>query len=116
MTTPTHVPVAGLLVPIQLVPRIIQSFRGTYPALTGDLDDEAAVRAVLKHWVTSTLASYESTLVTQETTESVDALLAEVEEKSQVARERAIRDAGYISESPKPAAPVVAEEKPDEIL
>ncbi len=91
-----YVPVAGLRVPATLVPRIIASMRGIYPNLTVGLDDEAAVRAVLRYWVTSTLATYEGQQSDEETLAAIEAIQAQADEKARLAREKAIRDAAAI--------------------
>lgn len=102
MTLPNLPPVAvaGLLVPAPLVPRIIASLRGTYPQLTADLDDDAAVRAVLKFWVTSTLASYEAARAEAPVSGAVEATRAEYAERAEAARQKALQDAAQIIEAP----------------
>lgn len=100
MTQPTHVPVAGLLVPIQLVPRIVAAFRATYPTLTEGLEDDPAVRAVLKHFVTSILAQHEATLPVIEAREQIEEIESTVAERQEQARLKAHADAAKISENP----------------
>lgn len=108
-TTPTHVPVAGMLVPVQLVPSIVAAMRGTYPLITDGLDDEAAVRAVLRWWVKSTLTEYEA----RKAESGVDDAVAETRqvyrEKAQEARTRAEAAADLITDAPPaPEAPPAA--------
>lgn len=97
------VSVAGLKVPAPLVPRIVASMRGVYPSVTGTLDDDAAVRAVLKFWVTSTLANWESQQWTAPTEEQVAAIQAEATAKAQQASKKAEEDAASIIEAAPPA-------------
>ncbi|MBP2323344.1 hypothetical protein JOF56_003729 [Kibdelosporangium banguiense] len=77
--------------------------RGLYPTATADLDDEAAVRAVLKHWVTTTLATFEAQRVAAPMAEQVAALQADAQQKEQAAREQAERAAGLITEAALPS-------------
>lgn len=106
---PTHVTVAGLRVPVTLVPRVIASFRGMYPSLTEGLDDDAAVRAVLKEWVTSNLMVWEGLQATGTANETAENLQLEAIEKSTEAQEAArlaadlIVDGGTSVQAPAPA-------------
>lgn len=100
MTAPTHVPVAGLLVPIALVPRIVKAFRETYPTVTEGLEDDPAVRAVLKYLVTQILTQYEATLPASEAREQIKEIESGVAEKQEQARLKALADASKISENP----------------
>lgn len=86
---PTHVSVAGLRVPVTLVPRVIASFRGMYPALTEGLDDDTAVRAVLKEWVTSTLTVWEGMQALGTASEAVETLQTEAADRAAEAQESA---------------------------
>ena len=100
------VSVAGLQVPAELVPRIIAALRGVYPTVTEGLDDDAAVRAVLKYWVTVTLSSWEAQQVTAQATEAIVVAQQDLEtanERSRLAREQAEADAQAIQEAPPPA-------------
>lgn len=102
-TTVPYVQVAGLLVPAPLVPRIVASFRGVYPAITaGITDDDAAVRAVLKYWVTSTLSTYEGSVAGSGVDEAIDAAREEYRLRAEQARAQAEADAGTITEAPTP--------------
>lgn len=104
-----YVPVAGLLVPATLVPRIVAAMRGLYPSVTeGITDDDAAVRAVLKHWVTTTLSTFETAAVAISTADQIEALKAQAEEEARLAREKAEADAGTITEpAPAPTEPSI---------
>jgi len=95
-----YVPVAGLRVPATLVPRIIAAFRGIYPTVTDGLDDEAAVRAVLLHWVSTTLTTYESREVSKPVQAAADDLVAEAEMKGRKARDAAALAASMIVSAP----------------
>ncbi|MDT8915769.1 hypothetical protein [Amycolatopsis sp. PS_44_ISF1] len=109
MTDPTApVPVAGLLVPAVLVPRIIAAMRGTYPTITADLDDDAAVRAVLKHWVTTTLMTFEAQQVTAPVVDQLAALQEEARVREAEARQKAEAAAGLITDAAPPSADVPA--------
>lgn len=101
MTMPTHVPVAGLLVPTPLVPRIIAAFRATYPTITEGLDDDPAVRAVLKYLVTQILAQYEATLPAVEAKEQIQEIESQVVAAQEEARLKAQNDADKIVENPQ---------------
>lgn len=98
-----YVPVAGLLVPDVLVPRIVAAMRGTYPTITAGLDDDASVRAVLRHWVTTTLAAYEGAVAGSGVDTAVEATREEYRLKAEQAREKAEADAGTITEAAEPA-------------
>lgn len=97
--TPPPVPVAGLLVPAALVPRIIAALRATYPDLTMGLEPEAAVRAVLKHWVTITLAAHEAAAAEAPVQQVVEQVQGEYKIKANQAREKALTDANQIVDS-----------------
>lgn len=97
MTMPTHRTVAGLSIPIRLVPRIIAAFRGTYPNITSELeDDEAAVRAVLRDFVGSTLSIYESRRATELVQEEIEEKRASLEGIANAAFKQAKADAATI--------------------
>lgn len=98
MTAPTHVPVAGLLVPVELVPRIITAIRATYPTLTDGRDDDAAVRAVLKHWIETTLATYEGAIAEAPVVEAVEQARTEYAARAEAARQKAVDDSAAITE------------------
>lgn len=100
---PTALPpvqVAGMLVPAVLVPRIVAAFRATYPQVTEGLADDPAVRAVLKYWTVTTLASYEAKLAEAPVDDVVQATRQEYAERARVAREQALAAASAIVENP----------------
>jgi hypothetical protein len=105
MTTPpadAYVAVAGLRVPAPLVPRILAAMRGTYPTVTEGLDDDAAVRAVLKHWVTTTLAAWEEGQIITPLSEQlaqIRAAHAQAERQAAEVRARAEAAAATITEA-----------------
>lgn len=100
-TTPSTVPVAGLLVPAALVPRIMAAMRGLYPEVTnGIADNDAMVRAVLKHWVTVTLSQWESEQAKAPVVDALQQVTAEYETASEDARAKAVSDAALIMENP----------------
>lgn len=53
--TPPIEEVAGLQIPSDLAAQIIAAFREVYPTITADKDDDAAVRATLVWFITSTM-------------------------------------------------------------
>lgn len=98
---PTHISVAGLLVPVALAPRIITAIRGLYPEVTqGIADNDAAVRAWLKHIIGATLASYEAAAAQQPATAAIEAVRQDYEARAEAARERAQTAAQAIQDSP----------------
>lgn len=97
-----YVSVAGLRIPAPLAVRIIAAIRSTYPSVVADRDDEGAVRAVLIHWITTTLSAYEGQQADLSAEETVARLRAEAAEKAAKAREKAVADAKYIQETPTP--------------
>lgn len=107
MSTPVPPPVAvaGLLVPAPLVPRIITALRGTYPTLTAGLDDDAAVRAVLKFWIAEMLAGFEATVAKAPVEGAVAETRAQYETAAADAREKAIADAAAIVDNPELTTP-----------
>ena len=106
------VSVAGLLVPAPLVPRIVASMRGLYPSVTADLDDEAAVRATLKYWVTTTLSSWEARQVVGDTQQQMDNLQEQAKNRSAVALQKAMEDAASIVEAVEAALPPTPDPSP----
>lgn len=92
-------------VPVQLVPRIVAAMRGTYPTVTDGLDDNDAVRAVLRWWVKSTLADWES----RQAEAPVDAAVADTRQlyrdKARQARQAAEAAADLITDLPPETAP-----------
>lgn len=100
VTLPTR-SVAGLDVPLDLVPRIIVALRAEYPTLTSSVtDDDAAVRAVLHYWVTSTLASYESKKAEEPVDGAVEAARQQYALAAAQAREKALQDGERITGAP----------------
>lgn len=105
-TPPPYVPIAGLLVPTPLVPRIIAAVRGLYPTVTEGLEDDAAVRAWLKHIVGVTLANFEAMSAQAPVAEAVEVVRADYAERAEQAREQALTAAASIQES-ETSTPVV---------
>lgn len=98
MTSPTEYRVvAGLQVPVALVPRIITAIRARYPAATaGIADPEAAVRAALRQWVIDTLADYEKQQALAPLAIAVAQTASSFEDKARQAKDKAITDAAAI--------------------
>lgn len=99
---PAEVSVAGLRVPATLVPRIVRAFRRRYPDLTADKDDDTAVRAVLRFWVTDTLAWAEADAVMTEAEPAAQQLLQDYRAQAEKARQAALAAAGRITEAAPP--------------
>jgi len=97
---PTYRDVAGLRIPIQLVPRIVRAFRATYPQLVEGLDDDAATRAVLKNFVLSTVSVYESQQAAQVVQLEIAARQASLGDVASAAFEKAKTDLGVIADAP----------------
>ncbi len=105
MTTPIpDVAVAGLLIPAPLAVKIIASLRANYPTLTDGKDDDAAVRAVLVYWITSSLETYEGNLVRAQNEQAVASLRAQSDAKAEATRAAVREAAKAIRENPAVAA------------
>lgn len=87
--------------PTPLVPRIITAFRATYPTITEGLQDDPAVRAVLKYLVTQILSQYEATLPAVEAREQIQEIESQIVSAQEAARLKALTDAGTIVENPQ---------------
>ncbi len=93
MTTPIpDVAVAGLLIPAPLAVKIIASLRANYPTHTAGTDDDAAVRAVLVYWITSSLETHEADLVRQQAEQAIARLREQTEATAEATR-AAVREA-----------------------
>lgn len=103
MTEPVDLPpvqIAGMLVPAPLAARIIAAMRATYPQVTEGLDDDAAVRAVLRYWAVSTLAAHEEQQTQALLPDALEATRQEYAAQGQAAREKALADATAIVDAP----------------
>lgn len=107
-----NVPVAGLLVPAPLVPRIVSGVRRLYPALAEGKDDDAAVRAWLKHMVTGLLAQAEVAATLEPLDQALDDTRADYEARAEAARAKATADAALIVEAPPPVVTPPAGDTP----
>lgn len=109
MTAPTgYRKVAGLNIPLPLVPRIIVAIQNRYPEATaGIADPEAAVRAALRAWVIETLAEYEAAKAKAPVNIAVAQTITSYEAKAEAAKEKAIADAAGITDDLPPADPEV---------
>jgi hypothetical protein len=108
---PTHRDVAGLRIPMTLIPRIVAAFRDSYPQITEGLSDDAAVRAVLRDYVSSVLSMYEAKTASEAVQEeirqkqaSLGAIAAEAAAQAQQ-DVQAIPDAPIVGEDVIPADP-----------
>lgn len=98
-------PVAGLLIPLPMVPRIIRAIQARYPEATkGIADPEAAVRAALRAWVVETLAEFEGQMAVAPRDMAVVQTIADYEQRGKTARTKAVADAVNIIEDPDLAA------------
>ncbi len=94
------VSVAGLLIPSTLADRIAKALRAVYPTLTEGRDsDDAAVRAVLIYWITSTLETYEGDLIRAELEREVAEVTAKGRARAEEVRARVRASASLIRES-----------------
>ncbi len=117
--------VAGLDIPLHLIPRIIKALRATYPGITdGIADDEAAVRAVLKEIISSALSVHESQMAANAVRDEIKQKQDDAEKSSAAAYAKARHEvATYVKDAitpelPPPPEPVEptppAEETPEE--
>lgn len=101
MTEPTTRTVAGLAIPLDMVPRIVPAIMARYPEATaGITDPDAAVRAALLAWVVETLAMAEEQAAIAPLRGTVARTITEFEEKARQAREKALVDGKRIVEAP----------------
>lgn len=101
MTSPSggYRVVAGLRVPLPLVPRIIAAMRARYPEATDPIaDDEAAIRAAIRAWVVETLAEYEAAVARAPLGVTVAQTVASFETKAAAAKAKALTDSTSIVE------------------
>lgn len=101
-----NVPVAGLLVPAPLVPRIVRAVRALYPSLTDGKDDDRAIRSWLKYLVTQTVAQAEAQAALAPVEDAVEATRIDYQKRAEKAREKAEKDSDAIVEAVTPSAPV----------
>ncbi len=117
--------VAGLDIPLQLIPRIIKALRATYPHVTeGITDDEAAVRAVLKEIISSALSVHESRIASDAVQVKLKETQAQGEKASATAYAKARHEvATYVKDAitpelppppPEPVEPTPPAEEPTE--
>lgn len=102
-TPPTHRVVAGLKVPIELVPRIVEAIYARYPTeLAGVTDPDAAVRIALRAWIVETLAQHEQAKARAPLGLKVAQTVTEFEAKGNAAKEKALLDAqGIVEQTPQ---------------
>lgn len=110
MTEPTHRVVAGLSVPLPLVMPLIEAFRSEYATVTEEIeDDEAAVRAVLKHLTAQILITHRTRQVHDAGQAQVDAAIAAAGAAVESAQRQALAAAALITDAiePPPVDPEV---------
>ncbi len=99
--------VAGLDIPLHLIPRIIKALRATYPGITdGIADDEAAVRAVLKEIISSALSVHESQMAANAVRDEIKQKQDDAEKSSAAAYAKARHEvATYVKDAITPELP-----------
>jgi hypothetical protein len=102
--------VAGLEIPLDLVPRIIAAIYARYPDATkGITDPELAVRVALAAWVEELLSDYEAGQARAPLPMAVAQTIADYDARSTQARTKAKQDAKRIrvaeSAPPVPVTP-----------
>ena len=98
---PDYRSVAGLRIPLPLVPRIIAAMRARYPEATaGITDPDRAVRAAIYAWVVETLAEYEAAAALAPLDITIAQTVAAFEDKAKQAKAKAVQDAKSIAEDP----------------
>lgn len=96
---PDYRVVAGLRVPLPLVPRIIAALCARYPEATaGITDPDAMVRAALKAWVVESLASFEETAAMAPLNATIAQTVTTFEKKANAARDKALEDSLLITD------------------
>jgi hypothetical protein len=117
--------VAGLNIPLPLIPRIIKALRATYPGITDGIeDDEAAVRAVLKEIISSALSVHESQMAANAVRDEIQQKQEAAEKSSSAAYAKARHEvATYVKDAitpelppppPEPVEPTPPPEEPTE--
>lgn len=109
--TPTYRKVAGLLVPVALVPEIVEAIYARYPDATkGITDPDAAVRAALRAWVIETYSEYAASKAKAPLPLAVAQTVTTYEKKASDARAKALTNSTGIIEDPAavpdPVAPI----------
>jgi len=99
------VPVAGLLVPADVVPQIVRGFRILYPGVTDGMGDEDAVQAVLLNLVNFALTSEASMRENQAMAEEMELVRVKYSQRSEEAQHAAREAAKRIRKAPKPTVP-----------
>lgn len=90
--------VMGMRIPLPLVARIIAALRAEYPDVVEGKDNDAAVRAVVRYWVTTTLVNYEARTAAAAARETAAQATAAVETAAAEAFQKAKDDAQLITE------------------
>lgn len=94
--------VAGLEIPEDVAIQVIEAFRAIYPTVTEGKDDEAAVRATLVWFITSTLETYQTRKIFTAMAAAVDAVEAQHNAAAEQARGKIRQAAGRIKEKQVP--------------
>jgi len=105
LTEPPPVSVAGLLIPADLAPKIIEALRFLYPTITDGKEDDPAVRAVLIHFITSAMETYQIRKANEALDLTVEGLQAQAAQKQAALRAQIRAAASRIKEKPDDPVP-----------
>lgn len=97
--------VAGLEIPEDVAVQVIEAFRSIYPTVTEGKDDEAAVRATLIWFITSTLETYQTRRIFDGLSAAVKSIEAQHNLAAEQARAKIKLAAGRIKEKSAIIAP-----------
>jgi hypothetical protein len=99
MTTPVgYRQVAGLLVPLDLVPRLVAAIQDAYAeAVEGITDPDELVQAALQAWARELLANHEHQAAVAPLSATVAQTITQFENLGQQARNQAIADGQRIT-------------------
>lgn len=98
--------VAGLIIPADLAAQIIASFREMYPTITEDKDDDAAVRACLVWFITSTMETVANRKAQAALDSTIEQLRVGADVRAQQRGQEIRAAVARIKEKPTPAEPV----------
>ena len=103
LTDPTApVEVAGLEIPADLAPLIIEAFRDIYPTITDGKDDDSAVRHVLLWFITTTLETTANRKAQAALDSTISQLRTGADVQAQRRRDQIRAAAGRIKQKPTP--------------
>jgi hypothetical protein len=91
----------GLLIPEDLLPRIMAALRGTYPDTTEGKADLPAALAVLRYWLTHTLQQWEAREAEAPLAGELESTRTRYQQRAEEARAKARDDAAAIVDNPQ---------------